>query len=61
MRFPNGLTAAAMLLFAGSATSFAAEKITMGPPKLVVDEGAQEGPSWDPTFRASVRMARWRW
>jgi gluconolactonase len=26
----------------------AAEKITTGPPKLVVDAGAQEGPSWDP-------------
>jgi gluconolactonase len=26
----------------------AAEKITTGPPKLEVDAGAQEGPSWDP-------------
>ena len=26
----------------------AAEKITAGPPKLEVESGAQEGPSWDP-------------
>jgi hypothetical protein len=26
----------------------AAEKITTGPPKLEVEAGAQEGPSWDP-------------
>ena len=26
----------------------AAQKITTGPPKLEVDAGAQEGPSWDP-------------
>ena len=26
----------------------AGEKITTGPPKLEVEAGAQEGPSWDP-------------
>src|SRR5271157_1333795 len=26
----------------------AAEKVSTGPPKLEVDAGAQEGPSWDP-------------
>lgn len=29
----------------------AAEKITTGPPKLVVETGAREGPSWDPFTR----------
>lgn len=28
---------------------FAAEKITLGPPKLVAESGAREGPSWDPS------------
>jgi gluconolactonase len=27
----------------------AAEKITTGPPKLVAEKGAREGPSWDPS------------
>lgn len=41
MRALIGLALAALPLFA-------AEKITTGPPKLEVDAGAQEGPSWDP-------------
>ncbi|MES1258235.1 MAG: SMP-30/gluconolactonase/LRE family protein, partial [Acidobacteriota bacterium] len=27
----------------------AAEKITLGPPKLLAEAGAREGPSWDPS------------
>ena len=42
MRALIGLALAAVPLIA-------AEKITTGPPKLEVDVGAQEGPSWDPT------------
>ncbi len=41
MRAVIGLALAAAFLFAG-------EKITTGPPKLAVDAGAQEGPSWEP-------------
>src|ERR1039457_3575537 len=36
-----GLALAAIPLVAG-------QKITTGPPKLEVEAGAQEGPSWDP-------------
>src|SRR5581483_980532 len=28
--------------------AWTAEQITTGPPKLIVEAGAQEGPSWDP-------------
>lgn len=30
----------------------AAQKITTGPPKLLVETGAREGPSWDPASNA---------
>src|SRR5579862_9160630 len=43
MRLIAGL---ALLWWAGAPA--AAQKITTGPPKLEVDAGAQEGPSWDP-------------
>jgi gluconolactonase len=43
MRLVAGL---ALLWWAG--VPLAAQKITTGPPKLEVDAGAQEGPSWDP-------------
>src|ERR1700728_2354606 len=35
-------------LLLAAAPLIAAEKVTTGPPKLEVDAGAQEGPSWDP-------------
>jgi gluconolactonase len=38
-----------LLLFPIAVLSLtAAEKITTGPPKLVAETGAREGPSWDP-------------
>lgn len=37
-----------LLLALGCAATQAAEKISAGPPKLVADAGAREGPSWDP-------------
>jgi gluconolactonase len=48
MRRFYAIATAATLLCAGPVILFAAEKITTGPPKLEVNEGAQEGPSWDP-------------
>jgi len=42
MRYP----ALALFLFAPILP--AAEKITTGPPKMVAETGAREGPSWDP-------------
>lgn len=39
---------AALVAVAAAFPLFAAERITLGPPKLEVESGAQEGPSWDP-------------
>jgi len=36
-------------MLVASAPLMAAEKITSGPPKLVAEMGAREGPSWDPS------------
>jgi len=37
-----------LIALAAAVPLVAAEKVTTGPPKLEVDAGAQEGPSWDP-------------
>ena len=37
-----------LIALAAAVPLVAAEKITTGPPKLEVEAGAQEGPSWDP-------------
>lgn len=41
-------TIPACIALAAALPLLAAEKITTGPPKLEVEAGAQEGPSWDP-------------
>jgi gluconolactonase len=50
------LPLAALFLF--SAVAPAANKITTGPPKLEVEMGAQEGPSWDPVVRVLYYVGR---
>jgi gluconolactonase len=37
-----------LIALAAAVPLVAAEKVTTGPPKLEVEAGAQEGPSWDP-------------
>lgn len=46
------ISLAAMAVIAAALPVFAADKITTGPPKLEVESGAQEGPSWDPAAGA---------
>jgi gluconolactonase len=38
----------ALALTALAGPAMAAEKITLGPPKLIAEKGAREGPSWNP-------------
>src|SRR5580704_2101038 len=46
----NTMRALALIGLALASVPMAAgQKITAGPPKLEVDAGAQEGPSWDPS------------
>src|ERR1700680_3982972 len=56
MKAMTRLPLAALFLF--STVAPAAERITTGPPKLEVEMGAQEGPSWDPTARVLYYVGR---
>ncbi|MGI8990558.1 MAG: SMP-30/gluconolactonase/LRE family protein [Bryobacteraceae bacterium] len=48
----RGGTIRFVLAFAAAFQLMAAGKITTGPPKLLVETGAREGPSWDPASSA---------
>jgi len=56
------LCLSAGLIISAPGSGLAAEKITTGPPKLEVEAGAREGPSWDPAgyvyFVGGTRVMR---